>query len=360
MVDVRIYSEKQKGKSMEKYLDYSIEQIAKLCKTPSPSGYTAKAQAYLVEELAFLGYTPKLTNKGSVLVNLGGSGHGLILSAHVDTLGLMVRSIKPSGRLRFTQIGGFPNNYVETENCTVITRDGREYSATIQLVNPAAHIRKDIPDTKRDDANMEIVLDEKVFTKEDVKALGISAGDFVALDPRFVMTEKGFIKSRHLDDKASSGLLLAIAKYVREEKVQLNRNIWLLFTMYEEVGHGGAAGYPENITEIISVDMGVVGDDLETDEYKVSICAKDSGGPYDYDITTALIQLAKKNNLQYAVDVYPFYGSDADVALTSGHDYRHGLIGPGVAASHGYERTHKEGLLNTMKLIKVYISGDAL
>ena len=345
---------------MDQYLTYAVDQIVNLCKTPSPSGYTKKAQVYLTDELTQLGYDPQLTNKGSVLVNLGGEGPGLILAAHVDTLGLMVRSIKPNGRLRFTQIGGFPVNYVETENCTVMTRDGRSYSGTVQLVNPAAHVRKDIPDIKRDDTNMEIVLDEKVSTKKETNALGISAGDFVVLDPRTVVTENGFIKSRHLDDKASSGLLLALARFVREENPPLKRNVWLLFTMYEEVGHGGASGYPEGITEIISVDMGVVGDDLETDEYKVSICAKDSNGPYDYDITTRLIELAKKASLQYAVDIYPFYGSDADVALKSGYDYKHGLIGPGVAASHGYERIHNEGLLNTLLLIKEYITSEVL
>ncbi|NLU53393.1 MAG: M42 family metallopeptidase [Clostridiaceae bacterium] len=343
---------------MEKYLEYAVEQIEKLCKIPSPSGFTAKVQAYLIEELAFLGYTPKVTNKGSVLVNLGGEGHGLVLSAHVDTLGLMVRSIKSNGRLRFTHVGGFPGNYIETENCTVITRDGREYSGTIQIVNPAAHYRKDISETKRDDANMEIVLDEKVFTKEDVEALGIMPGDFVALDPRTIVTEKGFIKSRHLDDKAGSALLLALARYVKEENAELKRNTWLLFTMYEEVGHGACSGFPEGISEIISVDMGVVGEDLGADEFKVSICAKDSNGPYDYDITTRLIELAKKKNLQYAVDIYPFYGSDAGAALAAGHDFKHGLIGPGVAASHGYERTHKEGLLNALKLIKEYITNE--
>ncbi len=343
---------------MDKYIEYTVEQIVKLCNIPSPSGFTKRVQAYLIEELAFLGYTPQLTNKGSVIVCLGGEGHGLVLSAHVDTLGLMVRSIKSDGRLRFTQIGGFPANYIETENCTVITRDGREYSGTIQVTNPAAHIRKDISETKRDDENMEIVLDEKVFSKEDVQSLGISAGDFVALDPRTVVTQKGFIKSRHLDDKASSAILLALARYVKEENIELKRNVWLMFTMYEEVGHGGASGYPPGISEIISVDMGVVGDDLETNEYKVSICAKDSRGPYDYDITTRLIELAKLNNLQYAVDIYPFYGSDADVALSSGHDFKHGLIGPGVAASHGYERTHKEGLLNTLHLLKEYITHE--
>lgn len=331
-----------------------------LCNTPSPSGFTKKAQAYLIEELAFLGYSPKITNKGSVLVSLGGEGHGLVLSAHVDTLGLMVRSIKPNGRLRFTQIGGFPHNYVETENCTIFTREDKVYSGTVQLVNPAAHIRKDISDTKRDEKNMEIVLDEKVKNKEDVQALGISPGDFVALDPRTVVTQSGFIKSRHLDDKASSGILLALARYIKEEQVKLNHQVWLLFTMYEEVGHGGASGYPEGVSEILSVDMGVVGDDLETDEYKVSICAKDSGGPYDYEMTTRLIKLAKVAKLNYAVDIYPHYGSDAGAALASGHDFKHALIGPGVAASHGYERTHKEGLLNTLLLLKEYITHDTL
>lgn len=343
---------------MDKYLEYAVEQIVRLCNIPSPSGYTKKVQKYLIDELSLLGYTPQLTNKGSVIVCLGGEGPGLMLSAHVDTLGLMVRSIKPDGRLRFTLIGGFPPNYIETENCTVITRDGREYSGTIQVKNPAAHIRKDISETKRDDENMEIILDEKVFSKEDVQALSISAGDFVALDPRTIVTRTGFIKSRHLDDKASSGVLLALAKYIKEENIELKRKVWLMFTTYEEVGHGGASGYPQGISELISVDMGVVGDDLETNEYKVSICAKDSHGPYDYDITTRLIELAKANNLQYAVDIYPFYGSDADVALSSGHDFRHGLIGPGVAASHGYERTHKEGLLNTLCLLKEYITHE--
>ncbi len=341
---------------MTDYIQYAIDRITDLCRIPSPSGYTHQARNYLVQEFTSLGYTPALTNKGSVLVDLGGEGDGLVLAAHVDTLGLMVRSIKSNGRLRFTKIGGFPGNYVETENCTVITRDGREYSATVQLNNPAVHSRRGIEDSKRDDEHMEIVLDEKVSNKEEVQKLGISAGDFVVLDPRTQVTSSGFIKSRHLDDKASSGILIALAKWIKEEKIQLNRKVWLLFTMYEEVGHGGCAGYPDGITEMISVDMGVVGEDLETDEFKVSICAKDSNGPYDYDITTRLIELAKENKLQYAVDIYPFYGSDVDAALSAGHDFRHGLIGPGVAASHGYERTHREGVENTLALLKAYVS----
>lgn len=340
---------------MKQYTPYAIEQIMNLCNIPSLSGYTAMAQQYLLSEFRKMGYCPVTTNKGSVLVNLGGEGNGLILAAHVDTLGLMVRSVKSNGRLRFTQVGGYPCNYIETENCEIFTRDGKVYTGTVQLINPAAHNRRDITDTKRDDTTMEIVIDEKVKTKEDVLQLGISAGDFVALDPRTVYTDSGFIKSRHLDDKASSGLLMALAKAVKDQNVALHRNVWLMFTMYEEVGHGGSSGFPEGITEMISVDMGVVGDDLETDEFKVSICAKDAGGPYDYDVTTRLISLARAKNLNFAVDIYPYYGSDAEAALRSGHDFKHGLIGPGVSASHGYERTHEEGIENTMMLLAAYL-----
>ncbi|WP_346355320.1 M42 family metallopeptidase [Azotosporobacter soli] len=341
---------------MEKQLDYAVAQIVKLCAIPSPSGFTKEVEAHLLEEFRALGFKPTQTNKGSVLVDLGGEGNALVLAAHVDTLGAMVRSISANGRLALTKIGGYPENYIEAENCTVHTRTGKQYSGTILLKNPAAHVNPEVNNTKRTLEKMELVIDEKVSTKEAVKALEISAGDFVSFAPRTVVTKSGFIKSRHLDDKASSGILLALAKWIKEEKLPLTRKVYLLFTTYEEVGHGGTSGYPADVKEMISVDMGAVGDDLETDEYKVSICAKASKGPYDYDVTTRLIELAKKLALNYAVDIYPAYGSDADGALLAGHDFKHGLIGPGVAASHGYERTHLDGLENTLRLVKEYIT----
>ncbi|MEN6315123.1 MAG: M42 family metallopeptidase, partial [Clostridiaceae bacterium] len=245
-------------------------------------------------------------------------------------------------------------NNIEGENCLVHTRTGKVYSGTILLTKASSHVFEDIPGIKRNDENLEVVLDEKVRSRSDVLNLEISAGDFITLDPRTVMTESGFIKSRHLDDKAIVGILLALAKLVKDKAVKLNRKVWLLFSTYEEVGHGGAAGLPEGIDEMISVDLGAVGDDLQTNEYKVSICAKDTHGPYDYDVTTNLINIAKAMQLNYAVDIYPRYGSDVDVALKAGYDIRHGLIGPGVYASHGYERTHLEGIENTFKLIVGY------
>ncbi|MDD4277044.1 MAG: M42 family metallopeptidase [Candidatus Cloacimonetes bacterium] len=338
------------------YTDYAIEQILRLCKTPSPSGYTKKATDLLQKELLALGFEPQFSRKGSVLASLGGTGNPLVLAAHVDTLGAMVRSVKASGRLRFTKIGGYPENNIENENVIIHTRDGKEYSGTVYINGPAVHVYKDSGQAKRDDENMEIVLDEIVKSKQDTLALGISPGDFISLDPRTIYTPSGHIKSRHLDDKASAGVLLALAKQVSEGKLQLSRQVSILFTTYEEVGHGAACGFPADTVEMISVDMGAVGEDLGTDEYCVSICAKDSGGPYDWDVTDAMIRLAKELKLQYSVDIYPFYGSDVGAALRAGHDIRYGLIGPGVFASHGYERTHKQAIENTLKLLQAYVT----
>jgi putative aminopeptidase FrvX len=337
------------------FVDYSVTQILALCRIPSPSGFTSMVTDYLVKELQALGFEPKKSNKGSITACLGGEGEALVLAAHVDTLGLMVRSIKSSGRLRFTKIGGYPENNIENENVTIHTRDGKTYGGTVYINGPAAHVYRDSGTAKRDDSSMEIVLDEIVKTAEDTRKLGISAGDFVSLDARTILTDSGFIKSRHLDDKASAGVLLGLASMVKEGKLELKRKVTILFTTYEEVGHGASSGFPADTVEMVSVDMGAVGEDLETDEYKVSICAKDSGGPYDYDVTTELIRIAKEQKLDYAVDIYPFYGSDVERALAAGYDIKFGLIGPGVFASHGYERTHRKGVENTLLLLSHYI-----
>ncbi|HOQ80784.1 MAG TPA: M20/M25/M40 family metallo-hydrolase, partial [Candidatus Cloacimonadota bacterium] len=203
---------------------------------------------------------------------------------------------------------------------------------------------------------VELILDEVVKSKEDVEKLGIKVGDFISINPRTIYTNSGFIKSRHLDDKASAGALLSLAEWVKTDNVKLNRKVYIVFTTYEEVGHGGAAGIPQDTVEMISVDMGALGDDLSCDEFKVSICAKDSGGPYDYEVTSKLIEIAEKNNIPHAIDIYPRYGSDVEATLHAGYDIKHGLIGPGVFASHGYERTHADALYATLQLLSEYIS----
>ena len=338
---------------MSSYMDFITEQLYALTAIPSPTGFTKKAADYLLAELTSLGYTPELSNKGNVSVTLGGSGSPLVLAAHVDTLGAMVRSIKENGRLRPTTLGGHQWSTADGENCTIHTRDGRVYTGVVLNTEPSAHVADQKVETLEE--NMEILLDENVSSKEDVLALGIQTGDIIAMDPRTVITKSGYIKSRFLDDKLSAAILLGLARAIQDEDWELNRKVSLLFTVYEEVGHGGCAAIPDGVTEMISVDMGCVGKGLECDETMVSICAKDSMGPYDYQVVSGLIKAAQENDIAFAVDVYPHYGSDVDAALKAGYDMKHGLIGPGVYASHGYERSHKDGAKNTLKLLKAYL-----
>ena len=332
--------------------NYILEQLSALTSIPSPSGYTHRITDYVLGQLRDLGYQPELSNKGNVSVVLGGSKNPLVLSAHLDTLGAMVRKIKDNGHLRPTTIGGHQWDTCDGENCTVHTRDGRVYTGVVLNIEPSAHVA-DKKKSKKE-SHMEILLDENVHSKKGVRKLGIQNGDFIAMDPRTTITESGYIKSRFLDDKLSAAILLGLARAVKEEEISLGRKVTLLFTVYEEVGHG-ASCIPEDTEELISVDMGCVGDGLECDEHMVSICSKDSGGPYDYDITSRLISLAGEYELDYAVDIYPHYTSDAGAALKSGHDIRYGLIGPGVYASHNYERAHTDGMMNTYSLLKAYV-----
>lgn len=338
-------------------MDSMIQTLETLVNIPSPTGFTKQAEDFIVKELKEMGYAPYQSNKGAVYVQLnpGVEGEGVLLSAHVDTLGLMVRSVKGNGRLRVTTLGGFPLNYAEQECVHVHLRNGESLEGTLRLNEPAVHASREIGKTERSDENMEIVLDYVVNTKEETESLGVAAGDFISLEPRFRRSGDGYIKSRHLDDKASCAILLELARRYKNGEWAANRPVHLMFTNYEEVGHGASAAHPEGIVDMIAVDMGVVADDLTTDETKVSICAKDSTGPYSHALTSQLVEKAKANELDFAVDIYPFYGSDASAALNAGYDYRHALIGPGVAASHGYERIHERGLQNTLQLLEAYL-----
>ena len=335
----------------EIYADHAWDRAAALLAIDSPSGFTADAAAWVKAEFENLGFDSKITTKGGVLVDLGGENDGLLLEAHMDTLGAMVAQIKGNGGLKLTALGGMNANNAEGENVRVRTRSGKVYEGTCQLCNASVHVNKDYDSAKRSWDTVEIVLDETADTKE----LGIRVGDIVCFEPRTRRTESGYLKSRFLDDKLSVGILMGLAKYIHDEKITLKRHVYLHITAYEEVGHGGSASVPEGLTEAISVDMGCVGDGLSCTERQVSICAKDSGGPYSYELVGKLIAAAEKAGADYAVDVYPYYGSDVEATLRSGHDIRHGLIGPGVYASHGYERGHIEGVLNTLKLLCGYL-----
>ena len=340
------------------YADFSWEQAAELLAIDSPSGYTAKAAAWVKNAFNNLGFGAEITTKGGVLIDLGGedANDGLLLEAHGDTLGAMVAEVKGNGRLRLTNLGGMRAENAETENVRVYTRDGKVIEGTCQLANASIHVNGSYGDTKRSWDTVEIVLDEDVNSAADTRALGIEVGDIVCFDPRTRRTASGYLKSRFLDDKLSVGILLGFAKYLADNKIVPSRRVWAHVTVYEEVGHGGSASVPAGVTEAISVDMGCVGNGLQCTERQVSICAKDSGGPYSYDVVGKLIAAAKATEADYAVDVYPFYGSDVEATLRSGVDIRHGLIGAGVYASHGYERSHIDGVYNTLKVLCGYLN----
>ena len=341
----------------QKHVDFAVEKTMELLAIDSPTGYTEQAAKACLDEFLALGFDAHLTAKGGVVADLGGENEqdALWVEAHIDTLGGMVSEIKSNGRLRISPLGGLRAENTEAENCRVITKFSGIYEGTLQLDNASVHVNGSYGDTVRKFTCMEVVLDEDVKTADDTKKLGISVGDFVCFDPRSRVTEKGYIKSRFLDDKLSVGILLGLAKYLHDEGVTPKRKVYAHITVYEEVGHGGAGSVPAGVTEAISVDMGCVGEGLSCTEKQVSICAKDSGGPYSYDVVKKLIAAAKAEGADYAVDVYPHYGSDVEATLSAGYDIRHGLIGAGVYASHGYERSHKEGVKNTLLVLKGYL-----
>ena len=335
-------------------LKYYLENILTI---PSPSGYTDKIMDFMKRELDELKVPYSLTIKGALIVSLKGKDdtYQRTFSAHVDTLGAMVKGIKSNGALSLVPVGGFMMASIDGENCTIETLDGKIYTGTIHTTKPSVHISgQEATELKRIPENMEVVLDEKVNSKADTESLGINVGDFICFDARTVITEKEFIKSRHLDDKASVAVLLYAIKHMVEKKLELPYTTNFFISNYEEVGHGASAAIPENTKEFISVDMGAPGLDQNSSEYAVCICAKDSSGPYDLGLRKRLMSTCSTNNIDYKIDIYPFYGSDASAALRAGWDMKTALIGPGVFSSHAYERTHMDAVINTLDLVVKY------
>ena len=334
---------------------FLLDTLQKLLAQDSPSGFTQGATALAKDIAEQLGFEARLTNKGNLVVTVPGreAGRTVGLCAHVDTLGLMVRSITADGMLMVTKVGGPLMPTLDGEYCRIYTRGGKVYTGTVLSLSPAVHVQDDAATRPRDEKNMAVRIDEKVRTKADVEALGIAAGDYVCYDPKTVVTESGFVKSRFLDDKASSACLLTLLWRMARTGARPRFDAFFTLTVHEEVGHGGAT-LPV-VDELLAVDMGCIGEDLSCTECQVSICAKDSGGPYDYGMVSRLVQLAKDNGVDYAVDVYPHYGSDVGAAWRTGMDARGALIGPGVHASHGMERTHLDGLNATLRLAELYL-----
>lgn len=342
---------------MIEFDDKYFREIAKEVFTcDSPTGFTQNVIKLVKEKVDSFGYHTRIMNNGALEVSIEGEDKSktVATSAHCDTLGLMVRSIKADGHLALTKLGGPITPTLDGEYCKIYTRDGKIYSGTILSTSAATHVYPDANTKSRDIDNLEVRLDELVHSKEDVEKLGIQNGDIVCYDPKFEITENGFLKTRFIDDKASVIVLVMLLKYASEHKLKFAYNTKIYFVVYEEVGHG-ASMVDKDISEFVTLDMGCVGMDLAGNEEAVSICAKDSGGPYDYELTTRLINKAKELGLNYTVDIFPFYGSDIGAASRAGVDFKGALIGTGVSASHGMERTHVKGIENTLKLIYAYL-----
>ena len=334
------------------------EFLSELLLIPSPTGYTPEAVDYCEHRFAQLGGLDiTRPRKGGLMMRLKGAASDapIGLTAHVDTLGLMVRDIKGDGRLLVERIGGLSWNGAENENVTVRTFDGRTVRGTLILTNPSTHVNRDIATTERNERSMEIRLDAKTTSRAQTEALGVGVGDFVFLDPRLEQTETGFIKARFLDDKAGVAAMWAALKAIREAGLTPPQDVYLHVSNYEEVGHGGAADWPPTLAELLSVDMGALGVGQNGDEFSVSICAKDGSGPYHHEMVAKLRNLCQQHNIPHKVDLYLFYSSDGSAYWRAGGAAKVGLAGPGIAASHSYERTHTDSLLHSAHLLARYM-----
>lgn len=342
-------------------MNQTVEYLKELTAIASPTGFTEEVATYLVKTLTDLGYSPVRTAKGGVTVVLKGENdeQHRYITAHVDTLGAIVRAVKPDGRLKLDRIGGFPWNMIEGENCTVhVANTGKTHSGTILIHQTSFHVYKDAGTVERTQDNMEVRLDEKVTSEKETRDLGIEVGDFISFDARTIVTDTGFIKSRHLDDKVSAAILLNLLRVYKEEGVTLPVTTHFAFSVFEEVGHGANSSIPAQAVEYLAVDMGAMGDDQQTDEYTVSICVKDASGPYHYGFRQHLVALAKEKNILYKLDIYPFYGSDASAAMSAGAEVKHGLLGAGIESSHSYERTHVDSVVATERMVDAYLKSD--
>ncbi|WP_394583831.1 M42 family metallopeptidase [Cytobacillus firmus] len=340
----------------------TISLLKEIVSIPSPSGNTNEVITYVEKFLNELNVETKRNRKGGLIATLPGKDENnhRMLTAHVDTLGAIVKEIKPSGRLKIDLIGGFKYNSIEGEYCEIETSSGKKFTGTILMHQTSVHVYKDAGKAERNQENMEIRLDEKVHNADEVRGMGITVGDFVSFDPRVQTTPAGFIKSRHLDDKASVAILLQLIKQLKADNTELPYTTHFLISNNEEIGYGGNSNITPETVEYLAVDMGAMGDGQSTDEYTVSICVKDASGPYHYELRKRLVQLAEENGIGYKLDIYPFYGSDASAAIRSGHDIVHGLIGPGIDSSHAFERTHEDSIENTAKLLYHYVQSEMI
>jgi putative aminopeptidase FrvX len=341
-------------------LDETVEFLVGLLKAPSPTGYHTEAMAYVregFEALDFPGLTISETRKGALLIHIPGESDDapVALTAHTDTLGFMVKEIKSNGRLRLSRLGGILWGGVESEGVTIRTHDDRRIRGSIVLENTSVHVNRKAATQERNQESMEVRIDEVTSSERETRDLGIEVGDFVFIDPRVEVSDSGFIRSRFLDDKAGVACIYGALLAMKDAGVVPAQPAYVLIANYEEVGHGGANGLPENLAELFTVDMGAIGKGQAGDEFSVSICVKDGGGPYHFEMNNKLRRLAETHDIPYKVDIFVYYASDGTVYWRSGGEARVGLAGPGVDGSHAYERTHKDAIQHSTHLLARYL-----
>lgn len=342
---------------MKEARDYCWKILPEILNTEGVASNCDKGIDLLEKYLKELKISGERTNKGGLIVKRTGKNSDKVrlLTAHMDTLGGMVKSIGSNGRVFLVPIGGASAFSVEGEYVTIETMEGKRYRGTVLHNDPSGHVNKNLSSEERTYKNVSVRLDERVISAEDVKKLGIEVGDYCFFDPRVEISESGFIKSRHLDDKAGVAALLGAIEYLVRKDEKPEYDTWFYFSVAEEVGNGAVSMIPANCFELVAVDMGALGDGQTSDEYTVSICAKDSSGPFNYELRKKIVNLAKEHKIPFKVDIYPFYGSDAAAALRTGVDAKHMLFGPGIDASHSYERVHRDSIDGTVDLIIKYI-----
>ncbi len=335
---------------------YCLDQFQELLKIDSTTGQFREIQEYVKRVIIDMGYPCCETHKGGLISDLGGEGDALVISAHLDDIGLMVRKVNADGTLNLCSVGGLYPFYCLEENVRVYTRDNSVFTGTICRTPNSIHVQEDeLRKTESDyRKNVCVVLDMPVKNAADTKALGIETGDYIALDTRFTMSN-GYIKSRFVDDKACAAVLLAFMKALKDEGITPKRKVYAYFAQYEEIGHG-TTWMPSDVKDYLALDIAPTGPDQNSEEHLVSIFAKDTKFPYHYEMTNELRAAAIREGIGFCMDIFtPHYATDADATVLAGYDIRHAAIGPGTANSHGYERTHIDGLKNTYDLIAAYL-----
>ncbi len=340
-------------------MPFLIETMKELIETPSPVGYYEKMKPLIEKIAARLGYSVTYDNRNTAYITVEGedTSKTVCVSAHADTLGFMVRGINPDGTLCLRALGGVNYVNVEGENVTVHTRGGKTYTGILICDHHSVHAYDDAKTMPRNENTEFVLLDENVKSADGTRALGIRNGDYVSIDPRFCVTESGYIKSRFIDDKAAMACSFEVLKYLAQNGVKPKYNTVFAFSFYEEIGLGGTYVPPE-ISEYVALDVAILGPGADGSEQAVTVFAKDGTTPYDYDLTNRLINMAERAGCDYAVDVFHLYGSDASQAFKSSNNVRFAAFGMGTHSTHGVERTHIRGIENTVRLLAAYVLGE--